>query len=289
MRKLKATICLLLALAATLCLFACGDTGGETGGDDMNKIKIDVGVNEIGVEHHGRTVYGDAYIPDIESFPMVIMSHGFNGYKDDFKGEAQLLMSENIGVITLTFCGSGARDKSGFPTTSMTLLTEKEDLIAVMDYAKNIKGFNGKMCLFGGSQGGIVSALAGHDRANDLEGMLLLYPAFNIPHDWNQMYPTDESVPGVIRNWNGWGVDLGRDFVLALRNLDVYEKMPDFKKPVLIMHDVNDSIALYSYSERAIETYPRAELISYPGGHGFTPNFRKESKAKMLEFMYEIL
>ena len=286
MRKLKAAICGLLAIATSLCLFACGEPEGE---DDMNKVVLETGVNEISVEHHGRTVHGDAYIPDIDRFPLVVMSHGFNGYKDDFKAEAQLLMSENIGAITLTFCGSGARDTSGFPTTSMTLLTEKEDLLAVMDYAKNIKGFNGKLFLFGGSQGGMVSALAGHDRVDDLAGMLLLYPAFNIPHDWSVMYPTDESVPEVIQNWNNWGVDLGRNFVLSMRNLDAYEKMPQFTKPVLLMHGTNDTIVDISYIQRAETTYPDAELATYPAVHGFTPTQFNNAKQKMLEFFFNNL
>ena len=289
MKKLKVFICGLLMLAATLCMFACGDTEGE----DMNKIELEAGVHEISVEHHGRTVYGDAYIPDCERFPLVIMSHGFNGYKDDFKQEAQLLLGEAIGVITLTFCGSGASDTSGFPTTSMTLLTEKEDLLAVIDYAKQIKGFDGKLFLFGGSQGGMVSALAGHERVNDLAGMILLYAGFSIPDDWNNrnfpvaQYPTYESIPEVI-DW--WGVNLGRDFVWTLRDMNVYDEMPAFTKPVLLMHGTNDDLVPLSSSQRAKDAYPNAELVTYSGwGHGFTPVQIANAKTKMLDFLYEYL
>ena len=284
MRKIKYSICLLLAMMLSLCLFACGEKE-----DEVEKVELEAGTTAIYVVHHERTVYGDAYIPEAESFPIVILSHGYNGYKDDFKNEAELLMQNGIGAITLTFCGSGGRDPSGFGTKNMTLFTEKEDLIAVMDYAKRIKGFDGSLFLLGGSQGGMISAMAAEDRPNDLKGMILLYPGLSIPDDWNNrnfpvsQYPTAESIPESI-DW--WGVTLGRNFVVTLRDLDIYKDMANFTKPVLIMHDPSDGLVPIDCSQRAVNTYPHAELIEYPGkGHGFTPTSIPDAKARMLAFL----
>ena len=62
------------------------------------------------------------FLPNKSQCPIVIFCHGFNGYKDDFREIAEHLLVHEIGSVTITFCGSGARDKSGFATTNMTLL-----------------------------------------------------------------------------------------------------------------------------------------------------------------------
>ena len=255
----------------------------------MEKAELAPGKTAIHVDHHGRTVYGDAYIPEAESFPLVIFSHGYNGYQDDFKEPAAYLMGNGAASITFTFCGSGERDPSGFGTTNMTLFTEKEDLSALIDYAKQIKGFNGSLYLFGGSQGGMVSAMAAEERAADIKGMVLLFPGFSIPDAWNNTqypidrYPTPESIPESI---DFWGVTLGRNFVLTMRGLDIYANMADFRNPVLIMHGTNDAVIPISGSRRAAETYPNAELIAYHGeGHGFTPGAMRDVETKLLSFV----
>lgn len=243
----------------------------------------EAGVEEIEIAHHGRTVYAELFKPDVSRFPIVIFSHGYNGYRDDFKESAEYLMENGIGSITFTFCGSGERDESGFATTDMTLFTEQEDLFAVMDYVKNLKWFDGNLFLFGGSQGGMVSAMAARERADDIRGMILLFPAFCISDDWNARYPNDRAVPETIP-W--WGVTLGRNFVLSLRGLNIYDNMNEFDKPVLLMHGTKDDIVPMSYSERAAETYPRAELVRYMGeGHGFFPETMRSVEKKALEFI----
>ena len=274
MKKLKIIFCVVVAMLASLCMFACG---GEEPLPDP-----DPGVEQVEIAHHGRMVSAEVFRPDAAKFPVVIFSHGYNGYKDDFKSTATYLMEKGIGSITFTFCGSGARDTSGFATTDMTLYTEKEDLLAVMDYAKRLKWFDGNLFLLGGSQGGMVTAMAAEERANDLKGMVLLYPGFSIPDDWNGRYPNDAAVPEVIP-W--WGVNLGRNFVLTLRNLDIYQNMASFTKPVLLIHATNDDIVPVSYSERAAEVYPNVQFKKRTtGGHGFLP-----ANNELLEFIEENL
>ena len=308
MKKIKIAACVILAAVVPLCLAACGERAGEaemdnqTGSTDISestegaenmgeaeKTALKSGRNVIQVEHNGRTIHGDVFIPEEESFPLVIFSHGYNGYKDDFRDSANYMMDNGIASITFTFCGSGDRDPGGFGTTNMTLFTEKEDLSALMDYAKQIEGFNGSLYLLGGSQGGIVSAMAAEEREADIKGMVLLFPAFCIPDNWNDTnypvdrYPTAESIP---ESFDFWGVELGRNFVLTLRDLDIYANMADFQKPVLILHGTNDAIVPISYSQRAAETYPNAELVTYKGeGHGFTPGTMRDVEERLLDFI----
>lgn len=279
-------LCLALAFSLTVRLAACGEKEKKTG--EVEKMELEKGVSAIEVTHHGRTVYGDAYIPGAEEFPLVIFSHGYNGYKDDFRSDAAFLLDEGVASITFTFCGSGARDRSGFATTQMTLFTEREDLAALVDYARSIEGFNGKLYLFGGSQGGLVSAMAAQTRAEDIAGLVLLFPAFSIPDDWSGMYPESrfpaaEDIPETIP-W--MGVDLGRDFAATAREFDIYENMAEFIKPVMIFHGAADNIIPISHSRRAAEAYPNCWYKTYPGaGHGFAPNLMAEIDDYLLEFI----
>ncbi len=275
MKKLKTfsggLLCGLLFGLSSFCLFACDcdEPRGPDTTDPTVWIEYKSGVSEFSVEHHGRTVNGDVYIPDTEFFSsLVIFSHGYNGCKDDFKPTAEYLMNHGIASITFTFCGSGARDQSGFPTTDMTLFTEREDLYAVIDYANRINHFRGDLFLFGGSQGGMVSALAAEERVTRIAGLIMLYPALCIPDYWNNAFPNEEEIP---ETYPVMGVTLGKKFFTSVRTLDVYEKMHEFTKPVLLMHGENDDLVPVGYSERAAASYPHAKFIKYSGGHGDTP------------------
>ncbi len=241
------------------------------------------GVHSISIEHHGRIMGATTYFPACSRFPIVIFSHGFNGYQDDFQHEAHFLMQKGIGAITFTFCGSGARDSSAFETTEMTLYTEAEDLSAVMDFVKTLSCYDGNLFLFGGSQGGMVSAMVAHRRPKDVTGLILLYPAFCIPDDWNARYSTDESIPECI---DCWGVLLGRNFVLSLRNLNVYSAMSKFFRPVLLFHGSEDAIVPLRYSVLASKAYPNVNFIIFAGErHGFSPLRMADVQKKMLNFV----
>ena len=55
-----------------------------------------------------------------------------------------------------------------------------------------------------------------------------------------------------------------------MRDYDVYANIGTFSKDVLILHGSNDMIVKISYSEKAVETYPHATLITIDGAnHGF--------------------
>ena len=59
-------------------------------------------------------------------------------------------------------------------------------------------------------------------------------------------------------------------FCSSMRDYDVYANIGTFSKDVLILHGSNDMIVKISYSEKAVETYPHATLITIDGAnHGF--------------------
>lgn len=231
----------------------------------------------------GRAADADVYLPAAEKYPVAVLSHGFGGGREDFAETAAFFAANGVGAVALTFCGSGARDKSGFPTTEMTLFTEREELLAAADYAKTLGGFDGRLFLVGGSQGGMVSAMAAESRPEDISGLALLYPAFCIPDDWNARFPDGAGLPETIEQW---GVTLGKKFALALRGLDIYANMPRVSLPVLLFHGTEDAVVPPSYSARAAETYPHAGLVTYAGeGHGFSQPTMRDAEERLLVFI----
>lgn len=93
---------------------------------------------DITIRHHNRNISGRLYLPQMDKCPMVILSHGFNGSGDDFTEYAKVLVGNKIGACTFDFCGGSLRSKSDLSTTEMTVFTEKEDLLAVIDFAEHL-------------------------------------------------------------------------------------------------------------------------------------------------------
>ena len=63
----------------------------------------------------------------------------------------------------------------------MTIFTEKEDLLAVVDALSEKEELDSKnLFLFGGSQGGLVSALTAEEIKDKVRGLVLLFFHFTV-------------------------------------------------------------------------------------------------------------
>ncbi len=240
---------------------------------------------ELTISHGDRTVYGKLYTPEGEGiFPAVIFSHGYNGSHRDFTRECRYFASKGFIAYALDFCGGSNGSKSSGSSTDMTIFTEKEDLLAVLDHIRALEQVDGEnVFLMGGSQGGLVTGLAAAERKEQVKGLILYFPAFNIPDNWRSNYPTEESIPEVT---DFWGLKLGKNFFMSMRDLDPYAIIGAFDKNVLILHGDQDAIVPLSSSRRAAEIYPHARLIVLQGeGHGFTPLGGNQAMKDALEFL----
>ncbi|MBQ8821377.1 MAG: alpha/beta hydrolase [Lachnospiraceae bacterium] len=242
-------------------------------------------VSSIKISHHNRQIDGIFYQPKREGkYPIVIFSHGYNGHKSDFDYTARYLAERGICALSYTFCGGSTRDESGMLTTDMTLFTEIEDLQAVITYVKGLEQLDkDNIFTFGGSQGGLVTALTVDDMSEEIKGMILLYPAFCIADDWSKRFPNISDIPEEVELW---GMKMGRDFFESIHGFDVFAHVGKYANSVLVMHGDQDPIVAMGYSERIAETYPKVRLEVFPGeGHGFT----EEGTNRMTELLYEFL
>lgn len=242
-------------------------------------------LKQIQITHRGRTVNAACYQPDKEGrFPFVIFSHGYNGHRTDFDRSAKYLAQNGIASVCFTFCGGSTRDVSGFPTTEMTLFTEKEDLNAVIDTVRSWGCADRQnLYLFGASQGGMVSALTAEERSADIRALILLFPAFCIADDWNARFPNKEDIPD---SQELWGMTLGRRFFEAIRGFQIKERIGQFSGKVLLMHGTEDRVVNMDYAVWASKQYPDARLELFEGeGHGFSEEGSRRTDEMTLQMI----
>ena len=111
---------------------------------------------------------------------------------------------------------------------------------------------------------------------------MLEFPAIVLQDDSEARRRADGTFPEVI---NVMGAKLSRKYDEDATSFDLYDLLPGYPGPVLILHGDRDPIVPLRYSEKAKETFPDAELIVYPGqGHGFSGAALKDALEKETAF-----
>lgn len=128
-----------------------------------------------------------------------------------------------------------------------------------------------------------MSAYVAAERPDEVRGLVLLYPAFVIRHDAEGMKKPDGSIPD---HPSLFGMPIGRRYVEDALSFDIYDMLGSYRGPVLIMHGDRDRIVPIAYTERAVRTFPSAELVVMEGqGHGFSGRARERAEALALAFL----
>ncbi len=241
--------------------------------------------NMVQIEHRGRMLFGVLYMPEqVRKSPIVIFCHGFNGTHEDFDKNSDYLASRGIASLCFDFAGGSVNSKSDLMTTEMTIFTEQEDLCAVIDYIKHLDMIDtNNIFLFGGSQGGLVAALTADEYPEDIKGLLLLFPAFCIPENWNDRFPTIASIPDTVELWD---VTLGRKFFETIHGYDIFNHIGEYNKEVIIFQGDKDVIVSQEYTEKAAKFYQNVKIEMFPGeGHGFS----EQASQKVMEMTHKFV
>lgn len=247
----------------------------------MKDIKTEEHVIRVGE----KAIYGRIWIPVTkEKCPAVICSHGYNGSHSGYDTECRAFAQKGYITYSFDFCGGSTRSRSTGKSTDMTLFTEKQDLLDVFDHIAAMDQVDeNAIFLLGGSQGGIVTALAAEERVEQVRGMILYYPAYNIPDDWRNRFGAVESIPETFEFWE---LTLGKNFFVSMKDFVSYDHVGGFKGPVLILQGENDKTVTPAAAKRASEKYVNAELVILKGeGHGFSEDGRKMAIEKALQMM----
>lgn len=231
-------------------------------------------------QRDGLTLRGTEYRPEGEYLPIAIVCHGFMANQKTVQHYAKMLARLGFAAFCFDFSGGCVMmGKSDGKTTDMSVITEGEDLKAVIDYAKSLPYTNAEdVTLMGCSQGGFVSALVAAELKQQVKKLVLFYPALCIPDDaraGKMMFARfdPKNLPDVIRCGP---MKLGKCYASDVIDMDPFEEIKGYTGDVLIVHGTADQIVHTSYASRAYETYlsrktgsVRLRLID-GGGHMFS-------------------
>lgn len=224
-----------------------------------------------------------------EKRPAVILCHGFLANDRTVRVYAQALAELGYLCFTFDFNGGGVFCHSDGKSRDMTVFTEIEDLTAVMDAVRDRPDVDGgHISLLGCSQGGMVSAMYTRRHPEQIEKLVLFYPALCIPDDaraGKMMFARfdPKKIPDTILYFP---MRLGRDYAKSVIKLDVFKEIGGYDGPVLLIHGTADKIVNISYSERASKLYPDCTYHVIPEGqHGFRGKHDREAVEVLTKFM----
>ncbi len=234
------------------------------------------------------TIRGTEYRPAGENLPAAIVCHGFMAFQDTVRQYAKALARLGYCTYCFDFCGGCVvNGKSDGKTTDMSVLTEVQDLEAVIAYVQSLPYIGDKLMLMGCSQGGFVSALTAAKHPEAVSMLVLFYPALCIPDDaragkmmFAQFDP--DNLPDVI---HCGPMKLGSCYPAAVMDMDPFLEIQPYTGPVLIIHGTKDKIVHPDYSRRAAQTYEHAQLIFIEdGAHGFSRRHDEQAIAYLTAF-----
>ena len=285
----KTVIVLMGFIAVAMCFAACssdddnGTTPPENGEETVDSVQtgtdLVVDSAEVLSERDGNRIFGMMYYNSVASKkqPAVILSHSSSLTHEAMSGYALAIAKMGYAAYCFDFCGGSDKSKSDGKTDEMTVFTEVEDLRAVVKTVKSLGYVEpSEVYLLGSSQGGLVSALLADECPDDFAGMILFYPAFNIPEmvskfsgfgNWGDF--------GDFGNWGDFGdfggmMSMSEAYINSIKDFDVWSHIGKFSKPVCIIHGTADMIVPISNSEKAVGLYPSATLNKIEGAnHGF--------------------
>ena len=204
-----------------------------------------------------------------ERFPIAVVSHEFMANRLFTIRYARLLASLGYAAFCFDFSGGCIVGGSQGKTTDMTVFTEMEDLKAVIAYAKAQPYTDpDRLLLMGCSQGGLVTALTAAELGEQVEGIILFYPALSIPDDARKgsMIRASFDPQQIPETMRCGPMKLGRAYAASVLDLDPFAAISKYRGDVLIVHGNADDLVDITYSRRAYAAYREAAEAALQAG-----------------------
>ena len=137
--------------------------------------------------------------------------------------------------------------------------------------------------VMGTSMGGAVSAITAAANKEEIQGVILLYPAFVLADNAKEQFSSVDEIP---ETYPLMWMTVGRAFAEKLLGYDIYQAISAYDKEVLLIHGDADSIVPIASSQKAVKAYASARLEVLPGaGHGFYGSDAEQTIAWTLEYL----
>ncbi len=225
------------------------------------------------------------------SYPMVIICHGFTANKENalLSMLADKLEKQGIASVRFDFNGHG---QSEGKFEDMTVLNEISDTKKVYDYVKNLPQTE-SVSIAGHSQGGVVSSMVAGELGDDkIKTVVLMAPAAVLRDDairgqiFNVHYDAINPPKKVdLNDERHKDYAIGFNYIKTAQTLPIYETAKNYTGPVCLIHGKHDIVVPYTYSQRYFDIYKNAELnLIETADHSFTQHLDEatETAAKFL-------
>ena len=233
-------------------------------------------------------IFGVMYKPSGENkkYPVCVLGHGFNGKKDEMKPYAEYLARHGICAYYIDFRGGCETSRSDGDTLKMSIVTEAEDFVCVVDEISKLDYIDeNNIFLSGVSQGGIVTSVAAAKIPDKIRGIVPMYPGYMIPEMFRRQYPDRDAIG---EKQFHFVMEIGRIYFEHAWAMDVYKEISAYEGPVLILCGDKDEFVSIEDCEKAVAVYKNARLHVYPGQpHGFTGEYFTKSCEELTAFIKE--
>ncbi|MBQ4288407.1 MAG: alpha/beta hydrolase [Clostridia bacterium] len=246
-------------------------------------------MDELVFYRDGKRICGKLLRPaGREVFPLVIISHGFGSDMRSNLLVASLFAENGIGAFIFDFIGGGRETVSDGKMTEMSVLTESEDLMTVIDELKKLSCVDASnIVLMGKSQGGYVSTYVAGKLRDTIRAMVLYYPAYVIYDDAVKRTEKRGYIPDTQ---DVMGNLIGSIYEKDALSVDIFESIASYNGPVLIIHGTRDDIVPYSYSQKAGKLFSDCRLVPVEdAGHGFSGADESYADSLSVDFVKEII
>ena len=204
-----------------------------------------------------------------DKYPMVVLIHGFTGYKDEphILALARAFNETGLAVLRADMYGHG---KSGGTFANHNLFKWLNNALTLIDYARGLD-YVSDIYLCGHSQGGLTVMLAAAMKHDVIKGLIPMSPAAMIPEgarNGELLGSTfdPEHVPDYIPDWNEH--KLSGNYIRVAQTINVEAAIDRYEGPVLLVHGSDDGAVPLQVSLDAAERYKNAQLKIIPeDGH----------------------
>ena len=263
-RIVKTSLSILCCVAAMTAMPSCAEKPTDETFESV--------ITELHCKSQNIDIYGLMYTPKGKEgkLPVVVLSHSSSLTHEAMVPYAEYLVKKGYAAYCFDFCGACDESLSkGRTTEEMTVFTEVDDLGIVLDKIRTLDYIDlDNVFVLGSSQGGLVTALVAEKRPSDIKGMILFYPAFNLPELVAKFTSDDGGILGGIGS--GGNMGMSDAFVNTIKDFDVYANIGKYPGDFIILHGTKDFLVDIKYSEQAVEKYPSAILYPIEGAsHGF--------------------
>lgn len=208
-----------------------------------------------------------------ESFPVVVMLHGFGGdhitsaFK--FPRLARKLVEKGIATVRFDFRGSG-NSEGDFVEVSPN--TECRDAIEIIDWVRKADWFDGRLSLLGYSLGGMISSLVA-GRRKDIHSICMWAPAIMNRELFGEAYKQFERELEKNGYLDYRGLKLSKIFAEEAVKLDASEELKKHSGSLRIVHGSADETVPYE----SVKKYATDSSLDFKTIEGAGHKFESEA------------